>query len=255
MGISLYYMTLVAKQIMKSLKINHCHRAQFLLLLLSFLFTGCFKHDSSEKLNDAFSQRLYDISVLSRDIIETTKSDHDFLDVEKINSIMKEASEIMVEFDISRSVQMSGFYSSLSLPSTKASGETKDAFSIVFPESTDYFQQIINNFLQNDAFVEIENVIHDKQLLDNEKVALAYMISFMQNDGNNLVKASESECRDAYNGSMKECRKWMYIGLGLSVASAAVSGFLSAAFAAATTIDYDHCSSAANDAYHDCLSQ
>ena len=52
---------------------------------------------------------------------------------------------------------------------------------------------------------------------------------------------------------MKVCKNWMYAGVGLSVVSVAISPWLSAAFAGATTLDYDNCSSKANSALMDCL--
>lgn len=227
---------------------------QALLTILGvILITGCIKTSTSN--TDAyFSQQLQIISERVYDLFEETQDGQDNVNKAKMDDIIKEATIIISEFDISNKVQTSGRYSSLHFPDTKTSSSGQDVFSIVLPESSDAFQRIINNYLLFDDFVSIDNVIENPNLLDNEKLALAYMISFIQNDRCHAVKSAE-ECIEAYNNSMKDCKKWLYIGTGLTLASAAVSGFLTAAFAAATSLDYEKCSSNAMAEYMRCTQQ
>lgn len=224
------------------------------LCIIGVILVSC-HHDyeaNTANSNMSFDSDLYSLANKDYNLFNATKSEGYYLNGDGIDMIIADAKSLCEKYNLSEEFYNSGYYQDIRKYESMQSAEI-NCLDVILDNSTPAFQRGIINVLTGDEEPQLESILNNDSLLSSEKIALAIILNLKNCDDYNSQVTKSSDCRSAYESSMKVCKNWMYAGVGLTVVSVAVSPWLSAAFAGATTIDYDNCSSKANSALMDCL--
>lgn len=214
---------------------------------------ACNTKEKTTETDAAFKKDLHDLSERNYNLFYLTRSGELELNEDAMDLMITDAANLSTTYDLENKIAKTNYYTNLE-KDTENNGDVYDWFELINNNSTDMFQAMIYEMVIEEKQIPINNIINNNSLLPNEQIALTILTNIIKNDIALETKAVNS-CRGQYNAHMKECKKWLYIGSGLTLASAVFSfGTLSALFAFATTVDYSNCSDSATEEFLNCLS-
>lgn len=181
------------------------------------------------------------------------------LDELVLNEMIDAALDLSSKHDLEQVILASGYYSNLDQFRENLSVDR--ALEIMATNSTPEFYSMMMTLMDGEI-LDDDLIINNTNLLPNEQVAIIMVNNLAKNNmQNNLFTATRGapdlsfDCIGGYQKTMKVCDRWLYAGLGLTVAFAFIPGFqfFSPLFAAATAIDNSNCSTGAMVAYMECV--
>ncbi len=174
--------------------------------------------------------------------------------LDALKGVAEKAIVLSEKYDIDKKVIESGFYTKANMDLSDFEINEDVMYNFIKENSTDEFQKLLYDMVMEEQVVDMETIINNPFLLPNEQISLVILNNVIGNNSLSSRTVSLSDCRNEYNDYMSVCTKWLYVGTGLTVATAVMSfGTVSTLFAVATTLDYEHCSSGAMDAYMKCV--
>ncbi len=168
------------------------------------------------------------------------------------NDMISYAVELSERYNLPEIVANSGFYST-PIDESLLHADFYEILHYFESNSTPEFYRYITNMLVDFESLNNDKIINSKTLLPNEQLALI-MLNNVTGWAENSTRGPMDDCTNAYSAQMKECRKILYYGGGLTIFSAILSfGTLSTAFAVATGIDYAMCTDRATAQFMNCV--
>ncbi len=168
------------------------------------------------------------------------------------------ALDLSAKYDIEETVRASGYYSDMDQYFVDSKIPPVDrGLEIFATNSTPEFYNMMMNLTVEGQTIDDGLIIGNEQLLPGEQIAMI-MINKIIDDANKYKMSqtrNSSPCTDNYDAKMRECKTWLGIGTGLTIATAIIPAlqFFSPLFAGATAVDYSNCSDAATSTWMRCM--
>lgn len=226
------------------------------VLIMLFFMLSCGQEDSVRTEEIDFKKDLIALSNENFGLFYVTRSGPVGINMEILERAIEKTAVLSKKYDIEKQILESGYYTKFDMNLSGSEIDANVMYNWINENSTDEFQKILYDMIMKEQAVDLDVIIDNVSLLPNEQIALVILNNMVGNDILNFQSRSLSDCRNQYDSTMGECKKWLYIGCGLTVVSAVASfGTLSTAFAVATTIDYERCSGSAMSTYMECVEE
>lgn len=227
-------------------------KMKFLLpiLAISALLASC--NSNTKHASDGFIKEIAELAEKPINLFDATRSGENGsdLNMDIFNDMISYAIELSEKYNLAEIVANSGYYST----PIDESMLHADFYEILYyfeSNSTSEFYECIKNMLVDLKSLDNDKIVNSKTLLPNEQLALIMMNNSIE-WAENTTRGPVDDCRDAYNAHMKQCKKWLYIGSGLTIIFIPLPA-LSTAFGVGTAIDYALCTDRASTNLMDCL--
>lgn len=215
---------------------------------------SCGQEESVRTEETDFKKDLIALSNENLGLFYVTRSDSVGINMDILERVIEKTAVLSEKYNIEKQILESGYYTKFDMDLSGSEIDANVMYNCINENSTDEFQKILYDMIMKEQVVDLDVIIDNASLLPNEQIALVILNNMVRNDVLNFQSRSLSDCRSQYDSTMSGCKKWLYIGCGLTVVSAVTSfGTLSTAFAVATTIDYERCSGSAMSTYMECV--